>query len=226
MTKPPSGKEIYLFTLLLFVVWSIRATYLYAIDEHIASASLRLVYSTGIKFALWVLPAFAFAYRIRREAPFHALGFTTFPSARQWLPLLLILGTYLGVIIGFETLTGQKELTFTRPLTFTFSGFLFTFASPLIEEILFRGLLLKEFAHLMPKWRANLLTSLLFAGIHLPFWLSQEGFTPMVIANTVGVMLFSLVAGWLFLRSKSLWPPYLAHVLNNIVAGLLVVVRG
>lgn len=43
-----------------------------------------------------------------------------------------------------------------------------------------------------------------------------------MLANATGVLIFSLVAGWLYLRSGSIWPPSLAHVANNCVAALLV----
>ena len=73
----------------------------------------------------------------------------------------------------------------------------------------------------MSKGYANLLTSLLFVGVHLPYWLTHEGFTINVLTNSVGVFIFSLVAGWLYLRSASLWPPTLAHIANNFVSALL-----
>jgi len=43
-----------------------------------------------------------------------------------------------------------------------------------------------------------------------------------MLANCGGVLIFSLVAGWLYLRSGSIWPPSVAHIANNYVAALLV----
>jgi membrane protease YdiL (CAAX protease family) len=226
-TKLRPVREIALFVVCLFVVWSVRATLLYSIDESIASETLRTVYSTAVKLLLWIVPAFGFARWIRRSPPFPYLGLSVMPSVRQWIGCLIIIGLFLGSIIGFETIVGGKELSLASvPFTITIPGLLLTFVSPLLEEILFRGLFLKELANLLPQWGANLLTSLLFAGIHLPFWLSHEGLTGAVLANTAGVLLFSLVAGWLYLRSSSVWPSYLAHVANNCVAALLVAGSG
>jgi len=90
-----------------------------------------------------------------------------------------------------------------------------------MEEVLFRGFLLKEFLIFMPDWCANILTSLLFVTVHLSYWLTHEGFTTNVLTNSAGVFIFSLVAGWLYLKSKSLWPSTVAHVANNFVAVLL-----
>ena len=101
------------------------------------------------------------------------------------------------------------------------SGLLTFVVSPFLEELLFRGLLLHELAELMPRWVANLLTSLLFAGIHLPFWLSHGGISGALLTNTAGVFIFSLLAGWLYLDSSSIWPPTVAHIANNCIAALL-----
>ena len=107
-------------------------------------------------------------------------------------------------------------------VSITLSGILSFVVSPFLEELLFRGLLLHELAALLPRWGANLLTSLLFAGIHLPFWLSHGGMSGALLTNTAGVFIFSLLAGWLYLDSSSIWPPTVAHIANNCVAALLI----
>ncbi len=224
VTKRQAAIEIFLFLLCLFGVWSLRATLFYSIDESIPSDSGRIVYSTLIKLGLWIVPAFGFVVWVRHAEPFQYLGLSVMPSIRQWVAYLVMTGVYLGAIIGFETLLGQKVLTlagFSFPLTL--ANLLFTFVSPFIEEILFRGLILKELSRLLPNWGANLLTSLLFVGIHLPFWLSHGGVTQAMVANSVGVFIFSGVAGWLYQHSASVWPPTLAHIANNFISGLLIV---
>lgn len=223
VTKRRAAIEMFLFLLCLFGVWSLRATFFYAIDESILSDSGRIVYSTLVKLGLWIVPAFGFVVWVRHAEPFQYLGLSVMPSIRQWALYLVVIGVYLGTIIGFETVVGQKILSFAVSFQFTIANALFSFASPFIEEILFRGLILKELSRLLPKWGANLLTSLLFVGIHLPFWLSHGGVTQAMVANSVGVFIFSLVAGWLYQRSASVWPPTLAHIANNFISGLLIV---
>jgi membrane protease YdiL (CAAX protease family) len=67
-----------------------------------------------------------------------------------------------------------------------------------------------------------LLTSLLFVAIHLPFWLSHGGLSGALLTNAGGVFIFSLLAGWLYLDSSSIWPPTLAHIANNCLAIVLI----
>lgn len=218
-----SALEISIVVVCFFGVWALRATYLYAIDAAIASDTWRAIYSILVKLMLWVGPAIGFAHWRRQASPPDYLGLTTWPSGRQWLVSVAVTGLFLGAVAGFESLSGRKGISLAGlSIVLTLPGFLATVVSPLLEEVLFRGLLLKETAALLPGWKANLVASLLFAGVHLPFWLSQSGWTVGVLANTVGVLAFSLVAGWLYRLSASVWPSYLAHVANNCVAALLV----
>jgi len=75
---------------------------------------------------------------------------------------------------------------------------------------------------LLPAYQATALTSLLFVGAHLPFWLSHGGLTQAMIANAFGVFAFSVVACSLFAMTRSIWPPTVAHIANNIMSSLLV----
>jgi len=84
---------------------------------------------------------------------------------------------------------------------------------------------MKELMTLLPACLANALTSLLFMGVHLPYWLSHRGLTQTVMANAVAVFLFSVVAGWLFAKTASIWPPTLAHIANNLLSSMLVASR-
>ena len=43
--------------------------------------------------------------------------------------------------------------------------------------------------------------SLLFVGVHLPYWLTHEGFTATVLTNSIGVFISSLVAGGLYQKT-------------------------
>lgn len=214
--------QLLLFIVCLFAIWSVRATFLYTIDESIAPESLRTVYSVTVKLILWVLPAFGYVCWVRHASPFRYLGLSVMPAARKWLKYLVVIGLFLGAQVAFQSIMGGKTVTFAGiSVSITLPGMLSFAVSPFLEELLFHGLLLHELAELQPRWVANLLTSLLFAGIHLPFWLSHGGMSEVLLTNAAGVFVFSLVAGWLYLDSSSIWPPTVAHIANNCVAALL-----
>jgi uncharacterized protein len=217
-----SAIALVLFVVGFFGVWSLRATYFYAIDEALAPGTPRTLYSLAVKLLLWGVPAFGYALWVRRQSPFRYLGLAAMPPGRQWVRYLLILGLFLSAQMGFEVFVGGKRLALSGAQTaFTLPALLALVTSAFLEELLFRGVFLHELAALLPRWSANLLTSLLFVAIHLPFWLSHGGLSAAMLANSGGVFVFSLLAGWLYLDRSSIWPPTLAHIANNCVAALL-----
>lgn len=75
--------------------------------------------------------------------------------------------------------------------------------APLVEEILFRGIILRGLAMRYRPWTAILLSSLLFTIIHL---------NPYQFFST---MVLGLALGWVFLRTGSLWPCIFGHAIFN-----------
>ena len=212
-----------LFLAAFFVLWTLRATVFYAVDESIASPTLRAAYADLLKFIVWVLPAAAFAYWLKSARPAKYLGLSVVPSLRQWSLCLAVTVTFLLAVtlvdstIGGKSFSGAKLASLTPAL-----ALLQLVISPLLEELLFRGLVMKELMTLLPAYLAAAFTSLFFVGAHLPYWLSHGGLTQAMIANAFGVFVFSLVACWLFASTGSIWPPTLAHIANNILSSLSV----
>jgi len=82
---------------------------------------------------------------------------------------------------------------------------------PVVEELLFRGVLLSAAVRHLPPGTAAFLTAALFACVHLP----DLGFLWYALPN---LLLLGLVLAWLRLASGSLWPAILAHAVNNALA--------
>ncbi len=82
--------------------------------------------------------------------------------------------------------------------------------APLIEEALFRGLLLRGLLrNYGPLW-AVLITAVLFSLSHL---------LPVQFLGAFG---FGLLLGWVYLRTRSLWPCIIAHAIANLVPSVTV----
>jgi len=75
--------------------------------------------------------------------------------------------------------------------------------APFTEELLFRGLLLQGFLSRYSPTKSIIWTAFLFALLHL---------NPYQFFPTLAVGLF---LGWLFYRTRSLWPCILVHALGN-----------
>jgi len=80
---------------------------------------------------------------------------------------------------------------------------------PLIEELVFRGLLWKLFEWKLTPFHTWITISILFALIHLE---------PLHI---LGLLPFSFFVGWLRYNTNQLGPSIIAHMANNAVACLL-----
>jgi uncharacterized protein len=86
------------------------------------------------------------------------------------------------------------------------------FIVPVVEELLFRGLLLQRWALRWGVRPALLGSSLLFGCLHRN-------------VNMVGLTMFGLVMGLLYLKTRSLWVPIVCHGINNaLVVGLEMVI--
>jgi membrane protease YdiL (CAAX protease family) len=215
------------FLVVFFVLWTLRATVFYAVDESIASPVSRAAYSNLLKLVLWVLPAAAFARVLRGARPAEYLGLSVWPSRRNWLLCISVTAAFLLAVTLAEMFAGRKSWSTARLSSLPVALWLLQIAlTPLLEELLFRGLVLKELLAFLPRYHAFALTSLLFVGVHLPYWLSHGGVTRTLLENAGGVFVFSIVACWLFARTASIWPPTVAHIANNILASILAASSG
>jgi membrane protease YdiL (CAAX protease family) len=81
--------------------------------------------------------------------------------------------------------------------------------APITEEIVFRGLILQGLTKRSRAVTAILVSSFLFAVLHLNPW------------QAVPAFFLGILFGWWFLRTESLWPCLWGHALNNGLPALL-----
>jgi membrane protease YdiL (CAAX protease family) len=133
-------------------------------------------------------------------------------------------GVAAGVIAGIVwagaafSVDGRPALHFVPTLTllWVIAG------TPIAEEFTFRGVVLPGLHNGgIGFWKANLLTSLLFLLVHCVGWCFQGTLTanlnPMLVG---GILLVSLVAGWLRHRTDSLYSGMVLHAVNNLYSSL------
>ena len=78
--------------------------------------------------------------------------------------------------------------------------------APILEEGLFRGLILNGFLRNYRKENALVCSALLFGLLHMNPW------------QFIGAFIMGVVFGWWFLRTQTLWPCLVGHALNNLLA--------
>ncbi|MDQ1631208.1 MAG: protease family protein [Frankiaceae bacterium] len=117
-----------------------------------------------------------------------------------------------------SNLTGIKELRHDVPALVTYCVFAVV-GAPLIEELFFRGLLLRSFASRMPLALAVVVQGLLFCLAHLTPTLGLAN-----VSVLAGTAVFGIMAGATAVWLRRLGANVVAHALFNLVAvvGLLV----
>lgn len=78
--------------------------------------------------------------------------------------------------------------------------------APIIEEIFFRGFILNTLVSKIGTSWGNFIAALIFAGIHFEF------------QSILGLLLLAVILNALFIRTGSIWPAIIFHILNNAIA--------
>lgn len=157
---------------------------------------------------LLTLLALAVFFLLRHKNPLRESGFCAtrgryVAASVAMTPLLYAAITFVLSLLPEAWLESYMEASASLGQT----GVLMTIATvliaPLVEEIIFRGLVLSRLRRVIPGWLAVLISALAFGVCHGQIvWICY--------AFVIG-LLFGLMA----LRSNSIWPSFLAHLLFN-----------
>jgi len=165
---------------------------------------------------LAVLAAFFAASLVAAVVAVAPLGWRALPALGfrpvGWRPVVLgTLGTAVLSIavsqIGIEPEGMKQAIEVARePALFGASLALLAGLAPLVEELVFRGLLYGWVAGRWGSLIAWIVSSLAFAAAHVE------------LAHVILVLPLGLWFGWLRRRTDSLWPSLVAHMINNGLA--------
>lgn len=79
-------------------------------------------------------------------------------------------------------------------------------AAPILEEILFRGIILDGYLKRYKPWHGILISAFLFALIHGN------------LAQGVGAFMLGILFGWIYWKTNSIIPCIILHFINNLIA--------
>lgn len=103
----------------------------------------------------------------------------------------------------------NQPIFYTGLNSFYYNALLFpviVIFGPIVEELLFRGVMLHRFA---VKWGLTvsiILSSLLFGILHV---------------DLIGAFIFGLIMAIIYIKTQTLWAPIICHILNNLIASLI-----
>ena len=127
------------------------------------------------------------------------------PPVLLLVPLALLLDhVAMAVIYQLLPVSLWEERAFASMLTGSLPAVIATCVlAPILEEMLFRGVLLRAFLKRYPRWVAISYSALLFGAAHMNVY-------QFILAFWLGLLL-----GWLFERSRSLLPCIALHAAFN-----------
>lgn len=153
-----------------------------------------------VVFLLWKVPAV-------RRSPLRLFAPHEVPLVYLLLPLLVLAQMALRTLVMFLHLPNWMRDTMQKLEQLpVLAFFVLCVSAPILEELLFRGLLLPGLLKNYGPRKAIVQSSLVFGVFHL---------NPVQI---VSACLLGLFLGWLYYRTQSLVACIVAHFLNNAVA--------
>ena len=178
-------------------------------------------------FPVWALAAFylvlvgmVWYFSVRKyRAGWHTLGFRVPENLWSFALAALVLLASLALFAAYKLATDHLPVSWLRPtdvppevfghgLERVINGLAIVVAAPVAEELFFRGFMLGGLAAAVGDLRAIVVSSALFAAMHA----SVGTFIPLFMAG--------MLLAWLYVRTRSIWPPIAAHSAQNALAML------
>ncbi len=164
------------------------------------AAAETLAYALAFGLTIW----FAFHQRKSSRLAFAPVQVGTFPViALGTLALGLLIEPITSALPSPEWLDKLMREAFTKGLIFSA-----VLLAPVLEEVLLRGVIADGFLKRYSPTKAIVWSAVLFGVMHL---------NPV---QTVGATILGLALGWLYYRTKSLWPCIFLHFVNNSIGSL------
>lgn len=149
-------------------------------------------------------------YLIRRKKFSEALWMRHVDAPTLWEGAALAPGLYLAVSIVLIALPESWTASYNEASAGIASGTLVgviavVVAAPVVEEVIFRGLIMTRLSRAMPGWLAVLLSAAVFGACHgHPVWFGYA-------------FVLGTVFGFMDLWAGSIWPSILGHVAFNSI---------
>lgn len=215
-------KGLGIFVILFFVAWTIRATLLFPIDQTFSSPALGQIYADMLRILIWVIPVIVYIASIDKKSPVEYLRLNTFGNKRAVFQSSIVVLFYFVIIlfVDFVKAGFSSHLIFAPSLLSNswLKTILVISVAPIAEEIMFRGFLLQKIQAFWENWKANLVTSTLFAAIHFPNWI-YTGKAPFeILTLSVGIFTLSILLGYLMQKTETILPSIVVHMVNNIIS--------
>ena len=139
-----------------------------------------------------------------------------------WHLVAIIVGVYV-IAISLVSLLGAQEDELTKILQSSRAAvflvaFLATFTAPLVEEVVYRGVLYSAFQKYFNAPAAVLIVTVLFAAVHVPQYLPNY-------ATIITICILSLILTLIRWKTDNLLPCIILHTVFNGLQSILLILE-
>ncbi len=129
-------------------------------------------------------------------------------------PILGLVATYIRLLIQGHDVNPQTEMIILAggsDMQWAFVALIVIICVPIVEELLYRGVLLGFIADIISPTKAIWVSAVIFGIAHFD------------VANSIGTALLGLGLGYMRVRTGSIWPPVILHMSFNAVGFTIMV---
>ncbi|NHM33003.1 CPBP family intramembrane glutamic endopeptidase [Neobacillus terrae] len=208
-------KTLIFYLLVFYFVWALKE--LWVINYfHLFSETTYALFNASAKVLVWIVPAWLYVKYYLNTNPMYYFNMNI--NVKKGLFWGIILSLCYGLLCFAIAVYLDKQgvFHFLLPLDSYIDGFLVV---GITEEIVFRGLILKEINKRISFWKANVITALLFLFIHYPIWIHNGTF--FHFASHVFIFLLGLIFGYIYKKTSSLWSVVILHSFYDFFISVL-----
>jgi hypothetical protein len=152
----------------------------------------------------WSGLGYASLFHPARSSPWAVMGLLALPILSLLPALTLGMGALEAVVVALFPISASDAAMFERMDSGGWVAVLMaSLIAPMVEEMLFRGIILRSFLNQYRRWPSIFGSALLF------------GLSHMNVYQGVVAFIGGIVMGWLYERTRSLWPSILLHAGYN-----------
>jgi len=214
MRKELSLKKMILTFVVFIAIWSLRITLLKPYIDANYTLWMKEIINGLIKSVIWIGFAYYFIKKYDKQLP------VKFNQMFQKPIKFKVILTLMGVIVLYHifskiVLCGSLYFNSSFHPSQLIGSFLL---AGVIEEFMFRGWFYNGISTFISANKANFITSIFFVLIHYPSYIVAGKPINVILLNSIGIFIVSLLFGWSFKKSQSLWGSIILHMTWNILS--------
>ena len=222
----PNRREL-LWGLICWICYMIVFPLAFSMSGFFAEDSLRsqFLYNLSVSVSSFLLVLFLFKdFLFRCRVPFLLIVLTCFFGYIGIMGLDSLMGLVLSFLLPLlkeEPVNMNQELV--NSFLYAYKGAMIVdvaLLAPVIEEILFRGVIFAPLCKKSPFW-AYTVSMTVFSALHVTAYIGQQHWS-VLLFSFLQYLPAGFVLCWSYQRSRSIWPPIALHGIMNLLSAIAI----